>query len=262
MKRKTNKFSLGVSFVACVMLFVLALINNNNPAVIQTGSGSATNSGKKIIVLDAGHGGLDSGCVGVNGALEKDINLAIVKNLEALLTFSGYEVVLTRNEDRSMHDDGVEGIRNQKISDMNNRLKVVQSYPDSLFISIHQNQFTQPQYFGAQMFYNTNHRTNFKLATIMQRLFSELQPENNREVQLMNENLFLFKDAKQPSILIECGFLSNENDAKNLSDETYQKMVAFTIYKGLCEYFEATASDVTGEGLSNEQQNQESLYMQ
>ena len=172
----------------------------------------------------------------MNGAYEKDINLAIVKDLGALLSMSGFEVVYTRDEDISIYDDGVEGIRNQKVSDMENRLKIINSYPDSIFLSIHQNQFTQSEYFGAQMFYTTNNKGNFRLARIMQELFAGLQPGNDREVKLIDNGLFLFKDTKQPALLIECGFLSNPGDAANLSSPEYRKKVAFTIYTGLVKY--------------------------
>jgi len=179
---------------------------------------------------------MDGGCVGINGVLEKDINLAIVLNLQQLLEFSGFNVVLTRSDDRSMHTEGVEGIRNQKVSDMNNRKLIVDSYPDSLFFSIHQNQFTDPQYFGAQMFFTNVHDDNKKLAQIFQESFAEIQPGNDREIKLIDNNLFLFKSAVQPAVLVECGFLSNPNDVEKLSNPDYQKKVAFAIYKGIIRY--------------------------
>lgn len=200
---------------------------------------------------------MDSGCVGIGGELEKDINLAIVKNLKQLLEFSGYDVVLTRSEDISIHDDGVEGIRNQKVSDMENRKKIVDEYPDSIFFSIHQNRFTQAQYFGAQMFYTTMNKGNFKLAQKMQEAFRELQPANDREIKLTDSNLYLFKEASQAAVLIECGFLSNSEDAVNLSNSEYQKKVAFVIFKGMQEYLKQVA-----EGNDTDVETQGTLYMQ
>ena len=190
-----------------------------------------------VVKTDARHGGLDSGCVAVNGAYEKDINLDIVKDLGALLTLAGYDVVYTRTDDVSIHDNGVEGVRNQKISDMENRLEIVKSYPDSVFISVHQNLYTKPEYFGAQMFYTTNNSANFRLARIMQELFAQLQPGNDREVKLIDNGLYLFKETEQPALLIECGFLSNPEDAAKLSSPEYRRKVAFTIYSGLEKYF-------------------------
>lgn len=103
---------------------------------------SAEASERPVIVLDAGHGGLDSGAVGKSGVLEKDVNLSVVKHLQQLLELSGFRTVLTRDEDISIYDPGVEGIRNQKLSDMDNRLEIIQSYPDSIFLCIHQNNYT------------------------------------------------------------------------------------------------------------------------
>ena len=195
---------------------------------------------KPVIVLDAGHGGLDSGAVGVTGALEKDINLSIVLALRDMLEMSGFNVVLTRDEDISIYDPGVEGIRNQKLNDMDNRLKIIQSYPDSIFLCIHQNNYTSPDSHGAQMFYNNNNSTNRTLAQIMQNRFKTLQPYNDREIKLSGEELFLLKSNKNPSLMIECGFLSNPEEEANLSTWEYQQKVAFTIYGGVLEYIDAT----------------------
>lgn len=195
---------------------------------------------KPVIVLDAGHGGLDSGAVGVTGALEKDINLSIVLALRDMLEMSGFNVVLTRDEDISIYDPGIEGIRNQKLNDMDNRLKIIQSYPDSIFLCIHQNNYISPDSHGAQMFYNNNNSTNRTLAQIMQNRFKTLQPYNDREIKLSGEELFLLKSNKNPSLMIECGFLSNPEEEANLSSWEYQQKVAFTIYGGVLEYIDAT----------------------
>lgn len=253
MRYRKNKVPLTMAFLGGFI--ILAMIINGGQPAVRTSSADAGD--KRVIVLDAGHGGLDSGCVGVNGKEEKDINLAVVKNLGELLTFSGFEVVYTREEDVSIHDEGVEGIRNQKLSDMENRLEIVQKYPDSIFISIHQNQFTQPEYFGGQMFYTTKNKNNFKFAQIMQDCFAEFQTGNDREIKLIDNDIYLLKNAKQPALLIECGFLSNENDAKNLSDSEYQKKLAFTIFKGLTRYFEEVKDTEAENG-----ENTNTLYMQ
>jgi N-acetylmuramoyl-L-alanine amidase len=208
----------------------------------------------------APHGGPDPGCVGVNGELEKDINLAIALNLRDILEFSGFAVVLTRATDISIHDDGVEGLRRQKLSDMENRKNIIMEYPESIFISIHQNQFTQPQYFGAQMFYSTVNRDNFRFAQIMQEKFRELDPANNREAKLIDGELYLFRNTSQPALLIECGFLSNEMDAARLSDSEFQKQVAFTIFRGLIEFMNGDQTDVQTEEMNG--QSQSILFMQ
>lgn len=215
---------------------VIAVTADLSDTSVRTSGGRITE--KKTIVLDAGHGGLDSGAVGINGELEKNINLEIVRDLRDMLTLSGFNVVLTRNADKSIHDSGVTGIRNQKVSDMENRLEIVKSYKDALFFSIHQNKFTDPEYFGAQIFYNENNPDNMLLAQIMQDNFKVIQPGNDREIKLSGDELYLFKDTMIPAVLIECGFLSNEQDAQNLSNEEYQHKVAFMIYNGIIRYYQ------------------------
>lgn len=236
-----RSIKLAVSIIGCfVLLAVCARVTEN---VIPT---SADASEKPVIVIDAGHGGLDSGAVGVTGVLEKDINLSIVLALKDMFEMSGFKVVLTRNEDISIYSPGVEGIRNQKISDMDNRLKIIQSYPDSIFLCIHQNNFTDPQYFGGQMFYNNNNPYNRTLATIMQRRFAELRPGNDREIKLSGDELFLLKSNQNPSLMIECGFLSNPEEEQLLSTWEFQQKVAFTIYGGVMEFIDATAENEIG----------------
>lgn len=236
MKPNKKSLKLTLSMIGCfALLAVSARITESALPV------SAPVAQKPVIVLDAGHGGLDSGAVGKNGVLEKDVNLAVVLDLRDMLEMSGFEVVLTRDEDISIYDPGVEGIRNQKLNDMDNRLKIIQSHPDSIFLCIHQNNFTDPQYFGGQMFYNNNNPDNRTLAQIMQNRFATLQPGNDREIKLSGEELFLLKSNPNPSLLIECGFLSNPNEEALLATDEYRQQTAFTIYCGLIEFLEATS---------------------
>ena len=247
---RKNKLPITIAFLVCFLVITLTFNANNSPvqqgrqaqpADISVGSpNSSSLLAARTIVLDAGHGGMDGGAVGVNGELEKDINLAIVKNLQHLLEFSGFKVILTRDSDRSMHTEGVTGIRNQKVSDMENRKAVIDSHPESLFFSIHQNRFTSPRFTGAQMFYTDMHSDNYKLAQILQDCFAQLQVGNEREVKLIDNELYLFKSTQQPAVLIECGFLSNPDEAARLNTPEEQKRVAFTIYKGIMEYLKNT----------------------
>lgn len=236
MKLDKKSIRLTAAMIGCfALLAVCARVTDNAlPTAVETAE-------KPVIVLDAGHGGLDSGAVGKSGLLEKDVNLSVVKKLASMLKMSGFEVVLTRNEDISIYDPGVEGIRNQKLSDMDNRLEIVQKYPDSIFLCIHQNNYTDPQYFGGQMFYNNNNPENRTLAQIMQNRFATLQPGNDREIKLSGEELFLLKSNPNPSLLIECGFLSNPKEEALLATDEYRQQTAFTIYCGLIEFLEATS---------------------
>ncbi|MCL2071397.1 MAG: N-acetylmuramoyl-L-alanine amidase [Oscillospiraceae bacterium] len=235
---RKNKLPLTIAFLVCFLVITLTF-NANNVAVPAV---RGVDDGQITIILDAGHGGMDGGAVGVNGELEKDINLAIVKNLHQLLQFSGFNVVLTRTEDRSMHSEGVTGIRNQKVSDMQNRKALIESHPESLFFSIHQNRFTNARFSGAQMFYTEQNPENHKLAQSLQNSFAELQVGNDREIKIIDNELFLFKSTAQPAVLIECGFLSNAEEAARLSDSDYQKKVAFTVYKGIMQYLNSSGT--------------------
>lgn len=170
----------------------------------------------------------------MDGTCEKGINLNILLNLRDLLTVSGYQVEVTRDTDISIHDKGVEGIANQKSSDMDNRLELFNKYDNAICISIHQNQFTDPRYSGAQMFYSESNRRNESLARSIQGRFVQfLQPDNTREIKQCGKELFLCYYSKNPTVMVECGFLSNPEEASLLTDEEYQHKVAFTIFAGI-----------------------------
>ena len=186
-----------------------------------------------IIILDAGHGGFDGGCISVDGVPEKGINLSILLRVRDLLRISGYEVEVTRDSDISIHDSGIEGIANQKSSDMDNRLELFNKYDNAVCISIHQNQFTDPVYNGAQMFYSATDSRNEMLAKSLQSSFQVLQPENKREIKLCGKELFLCYYSENPTVMVECGFLSNPEEAALLNTEEYQQKVAMTIFNGI-----------------------------
>lgn len=212
--------------------------NANNRIAMQTVSSQGTLlSQKPIIVIDAGHGGMDGGCVSVNDKCEKDINLNILLTLRDVATVMGYEPVCTRETDISIHDEGIEGLSNQKKSDMENRLEIINKYENAIAVSIHQNQFTDEKYSGAQMFYSPKVIGSEQLADIMQKQFvAKLQPDNEREIKQVGDELYLLNNAECPAVMIECGFLSNHDEAEKLESEEYQKQVAFTIFSGIAEF--------------------------
>lgn len=187
--------------------------------------------------MDSPHGGMDGGCSTAEGVPEKGINLNIMLHLRDWLEAFGYEVEVTRDTDRSIHDKGVEGIANQKSSDMDNRLALFNEYENAVCISIHQNQFTDPQYSGAQMFYADTNSESEALAQSLQTQFRELlQPENQREIKLCGNELFLCYYCENPTVMVECGFLSNPEEAALLTSDEYQKQVAFTVFSGIQQW--------------------------
>lgn len=190
------------------------------------------------IVIDAGHGGIDSGAVGINNVLEKDINLQIALKLKDLFEVSGFNTKMTRDLDESIHNQDSNTIRSKKVSDLKNRLSIVNGDLNNLLISIHQNKFEDNKYKGAQIFYSKNNPLSRELAQSMQASFEGLlQKDNKREIKPSPKGVFLLNKSNVPSIVVECGFLSNSDDVKNLLNNDYQKKVAFTIFCGFLDYW-------------------------
>ncbi len=233
---KIKKRYAGILFVMVLGYFLIYYALHSVEIYVPA---STPQADKKdfVIVIDAGHGGIDSGCSSLSGYEEKNINLSILLKLRDMCESFGYTVVVTRDTDISIHDAGVTGIGNQKRSDMDNRLEIFNKYENAVAISIHQNLFTQSQYKGAQMFYSTNNPLNEKFARIMQNEFvAQLQPDNTREIKSCGKELFLCYYSKCPTLMIESGFLSNPEEAALLETDEYQSMVAFTIFSGLNKF--------------------------
>jgi len=191
------------------------------------------------IVLDAGHGGEDGGAVSKSGLQEKDINLAVALNLKKMLTASGFTVVTTRDTDISIGDKSLGTIRERKVSDIHNRLKIIEKQDNCIFISIHQNHFSDSKYYGSQIFYSKNNDKSKPFAEAIQtQIVRLLQPQNKREIKPADSTIFLLWQAKVPAIIVECGFLSNDSEAKKLSEPLYQQQMAFSIYSGLLNYLQ------------------------
>ncbi len=194
---------------------------------------------KGTIVIDAGHGGEDGGAVGVNGLVEKDINLAIALALAADLKANNFDVILVRDGDYSVGDQSLSTVAERKRSDTKRRVSLVEETGDCLLVSIHQNQFSQSQYSGAQMFYSPNNEESAQLAEcIRQSVVSSLQPENTRQNKEAGEEIYLLTHCQVPAVLVECGFLSNPQEADLLGQESYQNDMAAAIYNGIIDFLE------------------------
>lgn len=191
------------------------------------------------IIIDPGHGGADGGAVGTDGLPEKDINLEIALKLQEILTLHGFDVIMTRTDDRSIHDPDISNLKNQKTSDMHNRLKVMKDNKDAIFISIHQNKFQEESSWGTQVFYSHRQEASKQLAEILQNNFiAFLQPENHRQIKQAENNLFLLYNAEIPAVMVECGFISNPAECAKLHSEDYQNQVAYVIYYSLAEFIQ------------------------
>lgn len=197
------------------------------------------NKDEKIILIDPGHGGIDGGAVSPNGTIEKDINLTISLKLREELQNRGYRVVMTREEDKGLNGDKGT-VREKKIEDLNNRCKMKKESNCNMFISIHLNIFPQSKYYGAQVWYSSN-KNSEKLASLLQSNFKiHLDPSNNRlEKPAKNDYKILRGEDDIPSIIVECGFLSNYEEEKKLKDEEYQRKIARIISDSVEEYYKS-----------------------
>lgn len=181
------------------------------------------------LILDAGHGGEDGGASTSAGQKESDINLAIVLKTQALMTFLGVEPRLTRDTDISLHSSGAETIRQKKVSDLKNRVAFVENTPNAVLISVHQNHFTDPRYDGAQVFFNNSERNQLWGEYVQETLRQVTDPENGRKAKPIPDGIYLFDHIRCPAILVECGFLSNGEDAALLLTDTYQRKIAMAL---------------------------------
>ncbi len=194
---------------------------------------------KPYIVIDAGHGGEDGGAE-AGGALEKDINLAIADKLADMLRLCGCYVTEIRDEDISVYDRAsADTLREKKVSDLNKRVETLNASPDNIAVSIHQNKFENSAYSGAQIFYSVNDSKSFLLAEAIRRsVVGLLQPENTRELKPAGSDIFLLDKAQIPAVIVECGFLSNDEERSKLLDEGYQSDMAYSVAMGVLEYIE------------------------
>lgn len=190
------------------------------------------------VVIDAGHGGFDCGKVGIDGTLEKNINLTVAKKLEKLLLAADVEVIMTRTEDVSLAENASD---NLKRHDMVNRSNVMNSACPDCVISIHQNSYPDESIHGAQVFYYTGSDNGKLLATLIQQeLVSTLDPSNHR-VEKGETGYYLLKNSSAPLVIAECGFLSNPAESKKLADDAYQQKLAWAIHLGVLQYLNLTA---------------------
>lgn len=221
--------------VLCISAVFLGIIGTSNLKATTVSANSATNN-YPTIVIDSGHGGVDGGAVSREGLLEKDVNLDIALTLNKLLIQGGYNTVMIRESDISIHDESADTTHEKKVSDIRNRVEVANSKKSNILVSIHQNHFTESKYLGTQVFYSKNHPNSQVIAeNIRTAVTTLLQPENTRKCK-ESSNVYLLDNVTVPSVIVECGFLSNPDEAYLLSKEDYRDKMAYCIYLGILEY--------------------------
>ncbi len=224
-----------VASVIIVALFVFAIqTNTKNTNVVQTVALPVSN---KVIVLDAGHGKPDEGAQSSTGTTEAETNLKIALKVQSLLEQSGATVILTRSDDEAIYDLDSKTLKQKKISDIRNRVKIGNEAQADIFVSIHLNKIPQEQYWGWQCFYKEGNEQSIKLAKSLQENLNESIQKENKRVAMKLENVYIMKHVEIPISIVECGFLSNKEEEKLLLEDSYQDKLAWGIYNGIIDYF-------------------------
>jgi len=232
--RKNNVLLVLLIFVLSIALYSLNLMRAEDIPTVADGEGIP----KRKVVIDAGHGGEDPGAVSdYSGLKEKDVNLSIAKKVQKLLEADNYEVIMTREEDVLIYQEGTTSETEMRRQDLTRRKKLIDESGADIVVSIHLNKFPQPQYFGAQTFYPPNSPESKRLAECLQKSIKNIDPNNKRQAHLEKKPFILMKNLKVPTVFVECGFLSNPEEEKKLAQEEYQLKLAAAIKQGIDEYF-------------------------
>jgi len=187
---------------------------------------------EQTLILDPGHGGEDGGAVSASGASESGINLAIALDTDQLMGFFGVRTILTRSEDVSIHDAGARSLREKKVSDLHNRVALINGTENATLISIHQNAAPDGRYHGAHVFYGDEVLSRPLAQAVQRGIRTSLDPDNDRQPQRIAQSIYLMNHISCRAILVECGFLSNPEEERLLRDMTYQKKLAMILTAG------------------------------
>lgn len=233
----SSKEFVNLLTIMFLLTFSIFLLNTHLESVMS--SQVSSRSPAYTVVIDAGHGGFDSGKVGVDGTLEKDVNLIIAKKLEQLLKAADINVIMTRAEDTGLYE---ESSTNKKRQDMTARAALMNDTDADCIVSIHQNSYSLESIDGAQVFYYTGSKDGEALASSIQKsLISRADPTNHRR-EKSNSSYYLLKNSSAPIVIVECGFLSNWEESKKLVDDAYQQKLAWAIHLGILQYLNLRTS--------------------
>ncbi len=227
-KAKNIFIVLGIILVSLALSLGIVAVTeiNNSPYLPYT------------IVLDAGHGGRDAGCSGVNtGVAESDINLAIVKKLQTLLEDFGFRVVLTRSDNNGLYDDNAD---NYKVSDMSRRIEIIEATNADFVVSIHQNSYPNSHAIGAQAFWQEDDENSENLAKAIQEMLVSQIP--NARTEANYGDYYILKESQTHAVLVECGYLTNPDEEMLLTQDSYQEKLAYAITCGILKYFDIPAT--------------------
>ena len=220
--------------MVCISIFVFTFQIAEEEKTVETVALPVTN---KVIVIDAGHGVPDEGAESSTGTTEAQTNLKIALKVQNLLEQSGSTVFLTRSDENAIYDIDSNTLREKKISDIHNRVKIGNESSADIFVSIHLNKIPQQQYYGWQTFYKPNDEKSIKLAKSIQTNLNESIQKENKRVSMKLDTVYIMKHVEIPITIVECGFLSNPEEEKLLLTDEYQDKLAWGIYNGIIDYF-------------------------
>ena len=215
------------------LVLVAAVVCGRNGGVREAASKQANHTDSRLVIIDAGHGGDDPGKIGVDGVQEKDLNLKMALALRDLLEQQDVEVLMTREDAGGLYD---ERTYNKKVQDMRRRCELINREKPACVISIHQNSYHEESIHGAQVFYYKTSKESGELAKILQKeLVRVVEPTNHRQAKA-NDTYYLLKKTEAPTVIVECGFLSNWDECAKLQNEEYQAKLVWAIQMGVLKY--------------------------
>lgn len=191
----------------------------------------------KIIGIDPGHGGIDPGAVSKSGLKEEDINLKIALKLKRFIEQSGGIAILTRDKDKGLYTEKSTTLKEKKVEDLKNRKAIIENADCEVFVTIHLNSFTKSRYYGAQTFFSETNSESKRLAYLIQDELKNVLDKENKRIPSRTEDVYIITELNIPSVLVEAGFLSNEEEAKLLNTSEYQEKIAWSIYVGIMKFF-------------------------
>ncbi len=241
MKKKKTFFWRQISFLFCysaVCIILVAVTYFAGEKITERERNTSVSAEERVtVIIDAGHGGRDGGASTEDGVLEKDLNLAVAKKLESLLSLSEVNVVMTRETDVMLAE---ESSSHKKLDDLNARLAIAEENENCIFVSIHMNKFPVEKYRGLQVYYSKNHEGSRVLADMIQeKTAAHLQSGNARLTKAADSSIYILHHIEVPAVLVECGFLSNNEEAELLQNEEYQASLAALIAASVLEFIEA-----------------------
>ncbi len=213
-----------------VVFFISAVFTLISFAMGQISNIRATSAIKPKYIIDAGHGLPDGGAVGSDGTTEQELNLALAQALSRRLKANKINHILTREDENSIFSEG-ESIHEKKVSDIRNRIIMANNYSEACFLSIHMNTFSEPSVYGIQVFYSE--KTKAMAINLQNEINQKMQPEHTKSAKPIPQNVYLFSHIENPAILIECGFISNQEELSKLKQEEYRNNLATVIIEAI-----------------------------